>query len=205
MADDSRVLWTAAGSDARIVIKTLRWHAAPSRRISDRSGSESSSGSMASQPSTKIAFAFIASWMNSSEDGPAPADWPLRVKMRKAHGEHFGTAAPLKADPSPRSSERTIRARSGREQSQQNRSIFDHLVTRSDWGPLKQLHFGSRRVVRHLLREPSKLMLADGRSLSLTDQRDGEIPHCRRPGHHRVLEAAGQLLHPAYHERIELG
>jgi Transposase IS66 family len=27
-----------------------------------------------------------------------------------------------------------------REQSQQNRSIFDHLVTRSDWGPLKQLH-----------------------------------------------------------------
>jgi hypothetical protein len=30
----------------------------------------------------------------------------------------------------------------------------------------------------------------------VTDQRDGEIPHCRRPGHHRVLEAAGQLLHP---------
>jgi hypothetical protein len=65
------------------------------------------------------------------------------VKMRKAHGEHFGTAAPLKADPSPRSSERTIRARSGREQSQQNRSIFDHLVTRSDWVRLNRLHLGS--------------------------------------------------------------
>jgi hypothetical protein len=31
-------------------------------------------------------------------------------------------------------------------------SIFDHSVTRSDWGPLKQLHLGGRRVVRHLLR-----------------------------------------------------
>jgi len=37
----------------------------------------------------------------------------LRVMMRKAHGEHFRTAAPLKADPSRRSSERKVGAITG--------------------------------------------------------------------------------------------
>ena len=35
----------------------------------------------------------------------------LRVKMRKAHSEHFGTAVSLKADPSLRSSELRVRAK----------------------------------------------------------------------------------------------
>jgi hypothetical protein len=33
--------------------------------------------------------------------------------MRKAHGEHFEIAVPLKADPSLRSSERKVRAKTG--------------------------------------------------------------------------------------------